>query len=471
MKMFCLLLFLGAGLVSASEFGDRVWVSFDGGSVAVIVQELAKKGVRLRLDHFKSGDEIAVAQVPRARLDDLTDLFHTHFNRCGGYVVHNNALEAHRVKTIHALRKRTTAVEKRVAYTLDNPDGVAMLLENMDEAEVLSVIDHLSSYQNRFYNSQSGVDAAVWLRDHWLALTENLNGVSARLYAHSFLQPSVILTIQGTEFPDEIVVMGAHLDSTASGSVSPGADDDASGIACLTEVIRTMGLAGFQPKRTVQFMGYAGEERGLLGSRDIAADYSAQSLNVVGVLQLDMTNYQGSSQDIWIIQDFTNAPQNSFLASLVDTYLPGITHATTSCGYGCSDHAAWHGEGFPASLPFESRFGEYNPSIHTSGDTLAVSGNHAFHALKFAKLGACYLAELAKGERQVAPATHEAQVDLPLLTQILTSYGPCPEGPCPYDFNDDGNVDHDDLASLFPEWAGVSCFDFGDGPDCALRPR
>ena len=89
----------------------------------------------------------------------------------------------------------------------------------------------------------------------------------------------MILTVQGAELPDEIVVLGAHLDSintSGGGSTTqraPGADDDASGIATLTEVIRISLASGWRPKRTVKFMGYAAEEVGLRGSKAIAQSF------------------------------------------------------------------------------------------------------------------------------------------------------------------------------------------------------
>ena len=81
----------------------------------------------------------------------------------------------------------------------------------------------------------------------------------------------MILTIQGTTFPSEVVVLGGHQDSIAGSncttSRSPGADDDASGIATLSEVIRAAMALGYQPERTVKFMAYAAEEVGLRGSQ------------------------------------------------------------------------------------------------------------------------------------------------------------------------------------------------------------
>ncbi|MCP3911619.1 MAG: M20/M25/M40 family metallo-hydrolase, partial [Actinomycetia bacterium] len=239
--------------------------------------------------------------------------------------------------------------------------------------------------------------------DLWQGYAQGRAGVSVDLVAHSGInQPSVVLTIPGTSLAGEVVVLGGHLDSTAFGSgnpefLAPGADDNASGIAVLSEVIRVAMAAGFFPQRTVQFMGYAAEEIGLVGSQDIAAAYQAAGTDVVAVLQLDMTGYFGSVEDIGILSDFTDGTLTAFLGELVDTYQPELLWTTTACGYGCSDHAAWHLEGFPAAMSFESRFGQHNPEIHTTADTLATLGDNVDHAYKFARLGLAFMVEIGKG--------------------------------------------------------------------------
>ena len=153
-------------------------------------------------------------------------------------------------------------------------------------------------------------------------------------------------------------------------------------------------FSGYRPKRTIEFMAYAAEEIGLRGSADIARDYAAEGRDVVGVLQLDMTNYMGSANDIYLFTDYTNAAQNGFLANLASSYLPELTVGQSECGYACSDHASWTSNGYAASFPFEAQFGEDNPYIHTAQDTLDKSGNTAAHALKFSRLALTYAVEL-----------------------------------------------------------------------------
>jgi leucyl aminopeptidase len=167
-------------------------------------------------------------------------------------------------------------------------------------------------------------------------------------------------------------------------------------------VARVLLAKDFRPARTVQLIAYAAEEVGLRGSQDIVRTYQKRGVNVVGVIQLDMTNYQGSEKDIWLMKDFTSAAQNTFLTQLIDTYV-GATWGLDACGYACSDHAPWYRAGVPASMPFESRMKQRNMAIHSARDTLEVSGNNAAHAVKFARLAAAFAIELGKGE--LGPAT------------------------------------------------------------------
>mgnify|MGYP006283181873 CR=1 FL=1 len=75
---------------------------------------------------------------------------------------------------------------------------------------------------------------------------------------------NVIGVIPGTEFPDEYVIMGGHLDAY---DVATGGVDDGSGVTPTMEAARLIMEAGGKPKRTILVMLFAGEEFGLYGSR------------------------------------------------------------------------------------------------------------------------------------------------------------------------------------------------------------
>jgi leucyl aminopeptidase len=335
----------------------------------------------------------------------VSERIHQRESRCGGYFAFRTRAEADAF--VHN-DKSAQAIRSLVEYTIDNQVTVDPWLPQVSESNLYDTINHLQSYQNRYYTSSYGKASAEWIHDTWQALAAGRSDVTTELSgcADCSTQPSVILTIQGTELPDEIVVLGGHLDSIISGGGgsnsqrAPGADDDASGIATLTEVIRIALAGDWQPKRTVKFMGYAAEEVGLRGSNAIANDFADDGKNVVGVLQLDMTNYKsGAVDDMQLITDYSSAGLKTFLTDLFDEYLApmGLTRGTYTCGYGCSDHASWTSAGYPAAMMFEAGDpGGYNPNIHTQDDTLAAMGETAEHSVKFAQLGLAFLGELAK---------------------------------------------------------------------------
>lgn len=75
---------------------------------------------------------------------------------------------------------------------------------------------------------------------------------------------NVIGVIPGTEYPDEYVILGAHLDAY---DVATGGVDDGSGVAPMMEAARLIMKSGAKPKRTILFCLFTGEEFGLLGSQ------------------------------------------------------------------------------------------------------------------------------------------------------------------------------------------------------------
>jgi len=259
-----------------------------------------------------------------------------------------------------------------------------------------STLTHLSTYPTRFYKSTTGVTSALWILDQYKSYASGRSDITFSTKSHSgFEQPSLIIRFEGSgSNSNEVVVIGGHIDSTSSGSVAPGADDDGSGSMGVLEAFRVLAQNGFKPSRTVEFHGYAAEENGLLGSQGIVTDFKKDGRVVVGMLQLDMIGYYaaGSKPSVSIVTDFTNGDLNEVVRKLVDSYL-SIGWINDKCGYGCSDHASWTKGNYRASFPFEAKFGtHYSPFIHTASDT--ISKINFAHAKEFIKLGISFVVEL-----------------------------------------------------------------------------
>lgn len=291
-------------------------------------------------------------------------------------------------------------------FTITEDAFVNQCLDLVNASNIEETILMLQDFGTRYHERPEAEQAIYAIRDKWqaMATAAGRTDVSFEVVEHfGTPMPSLIMTIEGATDPDEYVIIGGHADSiTWSESNAPGADDNASGIGTITEVIRVLLETGYKPQKTVQFMAYAAEEIGLVGSDEIAEDYYNDGKNVVAYVQFDMTNYQGSNADISIIEDnYTSGDLNIFLVELLEHYNSSgahpLTYSNSSCNYGCSDHASWEARGYLASFPFESNFGEHNPQIHTTGDVYSVSGD-SNHAAKFTKLGLEFIIEVAKRE-------------------------------------------------------------------------
>ncbi|HEU4563428.1 MAG TPA: M20/M25/M40 family metallo-hydrolase [Gemmatimonadaceae bacterium] len=95
---------------------------------------------------------------------------------------------------------------------------------------------------------------------------------------------NTVAEIRGTERPDEVVLLGAHLDSW---DLATGATDNATGSIAVLEAARILKAAGVRPKRTIRFALFSGEEQGLFGSRAYAETHRAELDRYQAVLVLD----------------------------------------------------------------------------------------------------------------------------------------------------------------------------------------
>ena len=435
-------------LCSLAHAGEKVWISVGDAALKLLQQQkvvtpAASASPMARLAGTESSaatadrraENIHLVQVDEDDLLQLSAAVHRELKRCGGFMFHPSQAEglASLQRQAGTAKMAAVAALTRPSYTIAQQAVVPGLLSQMQASNIGQTIVDLSAYVNRYYQTAGGVSASDWLKQRWTTLAGGRSDITVEQFTHaSWKQKSVIATIKGTDRPTEVVVIGAHLDSinqagTTETTRAPGADDDASGVASITEVLRTMVANGYKPRRTLKFMAYAAEEVGLRGSQEIATSYANAGTNVVGVMQLDMTNYKGSVNDIYLYTDYTDSAQNTFVSNLIKTYLPTLKVGTDKCGYGCSDHASWTAKGYYASLPFEAAFNQDNPYIHTANDTYANSGNQADHSLKFARLAMAYMVELGSDGSTGIPDKTETFSGSLTLNQTR-SFGPFKAG-------------------------------------------
>lgn len=359
------------------------------------------------VDILNSNDKESVIFVsPKA----AEFLHHNVITHGPGYIYKSSEQEA-----LNSLKKSKKS-NKVLDFTIDQDVAVNNAISKVNADNIKNHIQVLEAYGTRRHNTTQAQTSVQDLKAKWESLiaATGRTDLSVRIVNHVRTpMPSLVFTINGNATPGEYIIVGGHMDTIASGAVAPGADDDASGIATVTEMIRVLLDLNYKPARTVEFMAFAAEEIGLVGSSEIAENYADTGKNVISYVQFDMTNYKGSSKDVYISTDSYNSNDlNLFLIELMEHYnktgAHAFTYGNTICNYGCSDHFSWAQNGFDAAFPFEASFSQSNPYIHTSGDTLSRSNNTATHAAKFAKLGLEFIIETAKGS---VLATSEASVN------------------------------------------------------------
>ncbi|CAE6514192.1 Peptidase family M28 [Nitrosomonas nitrosa] len=131
--------------------------------------------------------------------------------------------------------------------------------------------------------------AADYIRTTWQQLGYEVH--TQGYYAKGVWSENLEIEITGSTSPGEIILAGAHYDSVTG---SPGADDNASGIAALLEIARL--LSGSQPARTLRLVAFVNEEPpffyfGAMGSKIYAQAARARNDDIRMMLSLEMLGY------------------------------------------------------------------------------------------------------------------------------------------------------------------------------------
>lgn len=414
-QILALTMLLSLGLASAEaklfNIDRTVWIGIE----PLVLSTISKS--RMRVFDYKDvikGNRETFFKINESEVDKLSHFIHHNFKRCGGFrVLHKEPKLEEKLPLYKALYSTNTTKSTSFGwydfqtsllpdYSINQESTVEAWLPDVSVEYMNGIVTHLSSYKNRYYKSPEGAAALRWIGSEWSRLTAGRSDAKVEYYKYATHdQPTVILTIEGSDpqVKDQMIILGGHGDSINTDnegvdSHAPGADDNAAGIAVLSDIVRVMVNQNYQPRHTIQFIAYAAEEVGIQGSYELARVYREKKTKVLGVMQFDGVNYNVKKTfDMALISDSTNPEQNMFLASLIDKYVKA-TWTWEQCGYGCSDHAAWNYEGYRASFPVEAINAEQTPYLHTDKDTFDKSNFTTEHASLFTKLGIAYLIEL-----------------------------------------------------------------------------
>lgn len=242
----------------------------------------------------------------------------------------------------------------------------------------------------------------------------------------------VIAEIPGTEFPDEVVIISAHLDSW-NGPGSQGCQDNGTGATVMVEAARILAAVGVQPRRTIRVCLWSGEEQGLHGSRKYA-EWLRDTGQMDGVSACFVddggTGYQGG-----LVCTEAMEPMLSTAIAAVNERFPempiSVSVQDKMPSGGSSDHASFNRLGVPGFYWTEKGLTgrearDYRFVWHTQNDTTryAVEDN----LVQSAVCSAVTAYNLAMADtilpRYVEPEEEEKETE-----EVVEASAPKGEGP------------------------------------------
>lgn len=193
--------------------------------------------------------------------------------------------------------------------------------------------------------------------------------VQARFLTADTNSYNVLAELPGTDpaLKDEVVIIGAHLDSWHS---APGATDNADGSAALLEAMRILKTVGVKPRRTIRVALWGGEEQGLLGADAYVRKYFAGDANQAARERVAVyLNVDPGTGPIygWYLENSEDA------RALFDTWIEPLgdlgVRRNITAGIGSTDHVAFRRAGIPGFNPVQDYVDYDVRTHHTNVDT------------------------------------------------------------------------------------------------------
>jgi hypothetical protein len=178
----------------------------------------------------------------------------------------------------------------------------------------------------------------------------------------SYTGANVIGEVTGKKHPDQVVVIGGHLDSWDPGT---GAIDDGAGVAIAMAAGKLIHDMPQRPDRTIRVIAFANEEMGLWGGRAYADKHAAE----VAKFQLG-TESDFGARKIWLMTASVKPESRGAIEQIAKVLAPiGVDYDASKPGGGGSDLSQMHGKGM-AALSLVQDGTDYFDYHHTANDTL-----------------------------------------------------------------------------------------------------
>lgn len=252
-------------------------------------------------------------------------------------------------------------LEEHVSWLADEERG-GRLAGTIDEAEAANYI----SDQFLQYGLEPAGDRDTYIQQF------TLDGPMVQaMDLESRVSRNVVGIIEGEEFPDRYIVIGAHYDGQGMGgaismnmNTEPAlhfsADDNASGTAGLFYLAKE--FAEERPQSSILMIAFSGEELGLIGSQYFVDEMSISADSVMAMINLDMIG-RLNENELHIFGTGTSSQWDEIISSVETDSL----HITTSeGGMGASDHASFYQADIPVLHYYTGTHDQYHRETDTA---------------------------------------------------------------------------------------------------------
>ena len=185
--------------------------------------------------------------------------------------------------------------------------------------------------------------------------------VTSGKYAPDVASANVVGEIRGRELPDEIVLLGGHLDSW---DVGTGASDDGVGCVITWEAARLMKKLGLRPRRTIRVVLFTNEENGLSGATAYAERYASAAVNHVFAIESDSGVFAPAALG------FTGSAAARAVLLQIGTLLAPLDFPEIGPGGGGADIGPIAQAGNVPSMAYLGDAARYFVVHHTAADTV-----------------------------------------------------------------------------------------------------
>lgn len=297
-------------------------------------------------------------------------------------VINNSALEAMASEpkgdlaqehlSIRKFLANTTYVQSSdhkknpLAWSVQQSTWAQAAMQSIDSARWYSDVQKLSGW-NRHISASGVVSARDWLKGQFEALHPTTT-VLQKFTARGRDAWNVIATFDAGPNAD-IYIVGGHYDSISEqvSTSAPGAEDNASGAAGVLELARV--FAGQKNRATLIFIGFSGEEEGLLGSYAYVANATEEfKARIKSVMTMDMIGYSKDATTDVLLETASEFSALTAQYAAAASQVEGLTSFTSFNPWG-SDHMPFIEKHIPAMLTIDNDWGVY-PPYHKTGDTI-----------------------------------------------------------------------------------------------------